>query len=326
MRRTGLLRAAMVVSAVWQLGCGQSTSKTPLELRAALALFAQFETVFSAQRALLSDADGYKGLTRIERSTLRSPFAFLQQALESLDKTASAAVFDSSEVVLVGAKDFMPPAKLGPVRSQSCYVIVLRDHSTFDIRKYTGDKPATSAGGSPVWNWSAVLGEFGEGDASRPSSLYIAQIGQSYVLVANSLPELQSLADRLASRGKDSPQADLRDWEAVSRHDVWAYRRYCHSGVVNPMAAGMADVTSTAEAIVFFVNSDTKSGVVRIISSDNTTAEKINAGETRSGAPWPPLTGSGTGVWETTIPFTGDEKSAFLIFDVVGLFGFATYL
>jgi hypothetical protein len=198
--------------------------------------------------------------------------------------------------VLVGAKDFLPPAKLGPVRSQSCYVIVLRDHSTFDIRKYTGDKPATSAGGSPAWNWSAVLGEFGEGDASRPSSLYIAQIGQSYVLVANSLPELQSLADRLASSGKDSPQVtDLRDWGAVSRHGVWAYRRYRHSGVVSPMAAGMADVTSTAEAIVFFVNSDTKSGVVRIISSDNTTAEKINAGETRSGAAWPPLTGAGRG-------------------------------
>ena len=157
--------------------------------------------------------------------------------------------------------------------------------------------------------------------------MYIAQIGQSYVLVANSLPELQSLADRLASSGKDSPQVtDLRDWAAVSRHDVWAYRRYRHSGVVSPMAAGMADVTSTAEAIVFFVNSDTKSGVVRIISSDNTTAEKINAGEKRTGAAWPPLTGSGAGVWETTIPFTGDEKSAFLIFDVVGLFGFATYL
>ena len=90
------------------------------------------------------------------------------------------------------------------------------------------------------------------------------------------------------------------------------------------MAAGMADVTSTAEAIVFFVNSDRKSGVVRIIASDDTTAEKINAAERRSGAAWPPLTRSGAGVWETTIVFSGDETSAFLVFDVVGLFGFAT--
>ena len=73
MRGIGLLRAAMIVSIVLQIGCGQSTSKTTLESDAALGLLAQFETVFSAQRALLSDSDGYKGLSRIELRTLRSP-------------------------------------------------------------------------------------------------------------------------------------------------------------------------------------------------------------------------------------------------------------
>jgi hypothetical protein len=120
--------------------------------------------------------------------------------------------------------------------------------------------------------------------------------------------------------------SEIREWKSVSQHEVWGYRRYRHTGIADPMAAGVADVTSSAEALIFLLNSDKKAGVLRLLASDDSTAEKMNAGMAKARVAWTPLKPSGAGAWETTIPFSGDEQSADRTFVVVGLFGFPVYL
>jgi hypothetical protein len=64
-------------------------------------------------------------------------------------------------------------------------------------------RPPASAPGPPVWTWSADLGEFGEGDP-RSSSLYATQMAESYILVSNSLEELETVSGQLTSVNDDA--------------------------------------------------------------------------------------------------------------------------
>src|SRR4029077_11143085 len=104
----------------------------------------------------------------------------------------------------------------------------------------------------------AKLSEFGEND-TKSSSIYATQVGQSYALVSNDLKDLQTLAARLSSHDGDSQSlTGVREWSSVSRHEVWGYRRYRQTGVVDQMAAGMTDVGAGAEALAFFLDSPKK--------------------------------------------------------------------
>ena len=317
-----LLLLACLLSA-----CDRSAGDMNHESRAAAVLFGEYETVFYSKPQLLSsNSDAYRRLSETKADHLRYPFAYLQGALDTLSSPASATVLASSEAVLVGAGGFRPPAGLGPVYSQRCYIVVLEKGSTFDLRKYFNYDPVASAAGAPVWNWEAQLGEFGE-NSRRVSSLYGSLLGHSYVLVSNDLKELQTVAERLTSSNIDSRDlSEVRQWDVVRQHELWGYRRYQHNRIIDRMAAGMGDMTPTAEALIFFVSSDKKGGVLRLLASDDTTASKINAGMRNRRYTWPPLKPSGVGAWETTIPFSGDETSSDLTFIVAGWFGFAVYL
>lgn len=154
----------------------------------------------------------------------------------------------------------------------------------------------------------------------------MAQVPHSYILVSNKLDELQTIAMRLISSQNTPTLADVRDWRLVSQHDYWSYRRYRHTGVVDRMAAGMSDVTPSAEALTFFVDPKQKTGVLRLLASDDSAAEKLNAAMTKARAALPPLKPSGTGAWESMVPFAGDQHTGERMFDVMGLFGFAIYL
>ena len=320
------MRIAAIAVALLTVGCGRNVAETIDQSRAASSLFEEFETVFYSKAELLSGFDAYRQLSKLEVTNLRFPFAYLQGALDSLDRPASADVLANSDAILVGAKDFLPPAGLGPVRSQRCYVAILKHRNSFVLAKYFRVPPVLSVAGMPIWSWSAKLGEFGEDD-QRSSSLYATQVGQSYVLIANDPKELQTIAQHLASTDVDAHRlTEIREWASVSHHDMWGYRRYRHAGIVDPMAAGMADVTPTAENLIFFLNPAQKSAVLRLLASDESTAEKINAEMVKTRITWSPFRPTGAGAWETTISFSGDENSADRTFVVIGLFGFPVYL
>jgi hypothetical protein len=293
------------------------------ELRAASALFDEFETVFYSKADLVSGSGAYKQLSKQDAGFLRLPFVNLLRGLDTLGGHASADIFKSDKAILVGTKNYRPPAGLGSVQSQFCYVVVLGRWTTFDLRKSISQTPVTSSAGEPVWGWSAPPAE----GHPKPYTFYTAQVAHSYVLVSNDLEELQTMAQRLTASDNDTRTlADIPDWKLVSQHDYWGYRRYRHSGVVNREAAGMSDVTPSAEALIFLVDMQTKVGVLRLLASDDSTQEKINAAMTKARAALPPLKPSSAGAWETIIPLAGDEKTGERMFDVMGLFGFGLYL
>ena len=288
------------------------------ERTAASVLFGRFETVFYSKADLLSGPTSKKAAV-----AARIPFAYLEAVLNSLGNNASASIFARAETVLVGARDFRPPLGLGGARSQSCYVVVLRDRSALDLRKYIRQAPAAFDNGTPVWNWLAKLGEFGEGDP-RPSSLYATQIKQTYVLVCNDFDELRQIADLLSSKDDDAKTlTGIQEWTSISRHDVWGYRRYLHAPVPDRDAVGPTDVTMGTGALALFFDAGDKSGVLQLFCSpaDESTASKMN-GAVRM----PRFRQLRVGVWESTIPLLDDGAVSEQLFDTMGLFGFAVYL
>lgn len=323
--RVGVLHILLVIVL---LGCArvQSADRTYQTLAAA-ALFEQFETVAYSSANLLSDSRDYYRLPTQVRSPLRLPFYFFLSSLDSLGGKAKTDVLGSADAVLVGAKDFRPPDGLGPVRSQRCYIVVLRRRSAFNLRKYFRQEPVSTTGGVPTWNWSVKLGEFGELDP-RPSSLYAAQIGNSYLLVSNNLKELQVMAGRLSSQNPDGRiLGEIRDWQIVSQHEVWGYRRYRHTEVVDKTAAGMAYVTPEAQALIFMFDREKNSFTLRLfcVPGEERTPANINATGLFGRLKW--FSG---GVWERTVPLVGDfvdpEETLERLSAVMGMLGFGFYV
>src|SRR5205807_2204009 len=149
----------------------------------------------------------------------------------------------------------------------------------FDLRKYFTSASSASVAGSPIWHWLAKLAEFGRDDP-RPSSLYATQFAKAYLLISNDLTELQTIARILGSSDHGlQGLTGLRDWESISQHPFWGYRKYRHVKNNNPVASGMSEVTPGAEALMFYVDFEKKVGVLRLISSvkDEGTPAKINA-------------------------------------------------
>ena len=316
------LRKLCILSAFLLTPFGQMHADPNSQSVVASSLFERFETVFHASREIVSSSGAYQGLSLLESSTLRYPFGFLLGALDSLGKQAGNEILENGEGVLVGAKDFRAPAGLGQVVSQLCYVVILKSGTSFEPRTYFNDAPADTAGDSQIWHWSAKLNEFGRDDP-RPSSLYAAKVAQSYFLVSNNLTELKEIASRLSTPNRPLPTlSKLREWESVRQHRLWGYRRYRHTGTVNPVAAGTQEVTSGAEALIFFVDFDKKLGVIRLISSlaDEGTAAKMNAK-----AVLPRFEPRASGIWETLTKFSGDEDSFERMVAVMYFFGFGVY-
>jgi hypothetical protein len=299
-------------------GMAESTN----EGRVASALAGKFETVFYTDARLLDGTGPFHGLSKQDSDALRVPFAHLLGGLDALGEQAAREIPSSAQAVLVGVKDFRAPSGLGSVRSRFCYVLTLKD--SIEIGKYFRQAPTATFGSASVWEWSANLGEYGEAD-QRPSLLYVAQLANSYVIVSNSLSDLEPLVKLLQT--SEAVAADslwAREWELVRRFPVWGYRRYRHFEVHDKLAAGTSEISSDAEALLFFADPEKKHCSIRLLSSspDDTTAAKIN--EKASLPPLKPIAGA-KGIWTTTIPLIGDEESYERMFVVMGLFGFAIY-
>lgn len=276
---------------------GDGASAETNQSHAAAVLFENFETVFHTTPALISDSRN-----DVAAQFVGQPFGYLRIGLEAVDKQLTAKVLAESEAVLVGTKDYHAPIGLGGVRSTRCYVIVLQRDSTFKLSRYFKKvEVGLAAGSSPVWNWSADLEEFGESDP-RPSGLFATQIAQSYVVVSNDLEELLKDSAHLASVDNDARVfVGIREWNDVSQHEFWGYRRYKHDKPPTAMDRlfGTDQITPQAEAAVLYVDLRKGSGVFRLLSSsaDDATASKMNATGRMT-----PLKPAGEKVWEAVFP------------------------
>jgi hypothetical protein len=214
----------------------------------------------------------------------------------------------------VGAKDFHPPqgpTGFGDVQSRFCYVIVFRAKSTFEISKVAGESTIVSVVEPATWKWSAN----GTEGHPEPHVFFATQIAHSYLLISDNLADLHAMDAKLSARDTPAVTA-IHDWYSISRHELWGYRRYRHTEE-SKEAAGTSQVTPEAQGLAFFVDPKKKIGVLRLFSPTANTAHKMN--ETRLLSPFKV---AGSGVWETVIPLTGDQKSSDQILVVMSWFGF----
>jgi hypothetical protein len=300
-------------------GCAKSAADSTEQQRAASTLFDKFETVFYAKADLLSSSGGYKRLSQQDANALRVPFANLLQALDPLGKHASAEILGKTDAALVGAKDFRapggPPPNLGGVQSRFCYVLVLGGRSAFEISNVASKSSVMSSAENAVWKWSAPPTE----GHAQPYTFYATQVAHSYLLISNSLDDVHAISAKLGSDTAPS-LSGFRDWETISQHEVWGYRRYRHDEQ-NKTAAGTSEVTPDAEALAFYADPKQKTGILRLFSRTAGTADKMNGTRMIS-----PFKSAGNGVWETTIPLTGDQKTSEQMFAAMSWFGFGVYV
>jgi hypothetical protein len=210
-------------------------------------------------------------------------------------------------------------------------VVLLGDASEFDLKRHFQTEPVAVLANGPVWKWAVHIDEFGPehigrmpAGKPRPSEIFATQVRREYILVSNNLKELQEIAKELASANQKLENLTrMHDWESISHHDVWAYRRYRYSGVTNKVAAGMEDVAPGTEAVACFLDSQTKTITVRLFI--DTAAGKHTVERMNSKNKFPPLMRSRKDLWETSILLSGDNKSNEATLVIVGLFGFLAY-
>jgi hypothetical protein len=282
----------------------------------------RFETIFYASTETLHTSVGSLREASNPTWDFGQPFRLLLDAFPKLNEHPPSGILASSFGVLVGARDFLSPSGFGPVRSLRCYVVFLRDKHSFQLKEYMKKSPVASAAGTSVWEWTAIVGEFGERER-RPSVFYGSQIGDSFLIVSNDLNELTTVTEGLIrphvneELSKSSPE-----WGPLLKSDVWAFRRYRHNAVPDPEAAALTEVASTAKTLSLTFDGQNRTAVVRLRCAPGD--EPFRKKHARDALP---LLRVGPGIWEARFTLTpkdpmADERTFF----VRALFGFGAAL
>lgn len=303
-----------------QFGCKAQPRQAKLLIFDALAR--QYETVFVADGALLSGAGAFSSVPKDSIGKLQGPFADLIGAVSNTDalKRLDMVAAGSAEVVAVGAKNFRPPAALGDVLSDFCYVLRMSPRFSGDLRRKGPGAQAATVNGSPVWAWKVRTGE-----PPQEIALYIAQPASGVVLMANDLKGLESTAEQILSARRGVGNLDaLPDSQQILSSPVFGYRKYRHdASASSKQASGAMKVSSAAEVLLLFANMSSRALSVRYISgsASDRTAEKISAA-----ARLPKFVPVAPTAWQTSVPLTGGEQIQEQLFTVMSLFGFGVYL
>ena len=188
-------------------------------------LLEQFDTVLYAKADLVSKP-GAGQLVKLDMSPLQRPFAYLWHAIGAFNPPVMEHLRNQIDHVYLGAKNFDAPAGFGMIRSDRCYVLLARTGSHFEPSRIRSvDAESTSETNSRRWRWRASLSEFGEDQADRTSTIVMAFVSSSLLVVCNSEIEMEILL-----RSLDQPMskqgAPLPHWLALEGHEIWGYRQY----------------------------------------------------------------------------------------------------
>ena len=287
---------------------------TANETAATSVLLEHFETVFHTVPSLLEDASPDEAI-----GFAREPFGYFVSGLDHRSHQLRSELLRNSESILLGTKDYLPPDGLGRVVSTRCYIAVLTDGSRISVSHYLGKPNQQTPSGLPVWNWTVDLGEFGD-RTTHLSSLYAAQIGNTYFVVSNNLDELQSASQEMGSSSEHAALPQIREWDSVKQHEFWGYRKLTSSESRPPATIfnGLKGIQPEAEALILYVDFEHKSGLLRVLSSnpDDQSAHNLST-------IWkmPPPKSIGRGKWDISFTLTGSGTFPESSFQVLWLFG-----
>lgn len=300
-----------------QFGCKARSKDTKLPIFNALVR--EYETVFVADAALLSGSGVFSTLPRNSLGKLQAPFAYLMEVVSGNDHL-QRHLLGSAEVVAVGAKNFRPPAALGAVLSDLCYVLTLSRGFSGDIRRYGIGSQVATVNGWPVWSWTVRTGE-----PTSEITFFIAQPVPTLILIANDLKSLRSTAEHiLSARPEGDALRALSDAREILSSPIFGYRRYRHDATgLSKQASGAMEVSLAAEALVLLANLRSHLISIRYLSasaSDRTVEKLSGAGRL------PKFIQTKPTMWQTAVPLLGSEQIQEQLFTAISLFGFGVYL
>jgi hypothetical protein len=296
-------------------------AQTSEETKAASVLSSHFESVFFAKTVVLSSVGPYKGMDERSIHTLRLPFAELFQGLKLAEPPNSESLVDPSEAIMVGAKNFLPPAGLGPVRSERCYIIVLKPDHVKSLGQYFSRSTIVEREGMQIWKWSARLGEFGEDDPKRSTTLYATQLGGVYALIANNIDDLLTTSKALKT-AEDSPSSPTIDRSSAIANEIWAFRKVDREVNRNMDASGLHGVSGNVAAITYFVDFEKADSVIRLLTLDSEHVSTPTIGIIAL----PDFHYRGDRLWQAEVPFSWEAAHDDSSLRILDRFGFGLYL
>jgi hypothetical protein len=313
-------RAAAGIVAFSSLCYMTGHAQTSQEIRAASALFEQYETVAYARADLSAGSDTNGPLHVDSVVNLKLPFEELIAAIHILGPTTAADLRNGYGSVLMGAKDFVPPKGIGAVRSRKCYIGVLEGRVQPNIEADFGNTSHELIGGRRVWTWSTRSSN----ETPSPTEYYAAQIANSYFVMTNNPQDFEQIVRAITS-GESSKSAPtgVFGWETFSTHKYWMSRLLRRDGVASPIAAGIKELSPDLAALVFIADVDQRRGSLMVLSSDRAMKTVPSVFLDSESNRLQPL---GSGIWQTTIPLTNDQAGFNTLFRVFYSFGFGAFL
>ncbi len=315
--RVALAPMALLLATVPTIAAGL----TPEESKAVAVLTTRFETVVFSSGRLASETVQPGAFGAVD--SVRFAAYEGRLLLDELRPDAGRSLAELSESLLVGAKDFRapsgPPPNLGAVRSTKCFVFTLRPGARYDL-----DARLVSAAQVPgmpgIRTWKARQHE-GE---PEPVSWFAAQAGTAYVVLANDLDELRATV-RILGGSESGGSPKLLDEPLLTDQSAWGHRRYRIAQTTSPTAAGTADLSPSAIALV--VVPDVKSNRVRVrlhgTPGDTALVAKLNS----SSSHLPAFRETESGVWESVAVLGASrDKDGETLLSVLYLLGFGVYL
>ncbi len=293
------MKSFFLLSAMLLLAVNTLVAESTKELAAATVMFENYETVFHSNPVLVS------GVGReVEVGFVSQSFGYLAVALGAVSTTFKSDILTSSDGVLLGTKDYRIPDGLGRVKATRCYIVILRNGSTFSISRYFKNTTLVKDSAGPIYEWSADLQEFGD-RRPLPSSLYAKQVGHEYILITNDLDEVRVISTQLINPEGNSVLAKLHEWNDLRRHAFWGYRKYRHGlgTAVDPTFAGTDGVSEDADALIVYIDSN-EMLVVRLFSPNSRDATAVKLSRLYKIVPFKTVR---PGVWETRFSLSNSQ-------------------
>jgi hypothetical protein len=275
----------------------QTTSSTA---RAASVLSSRFETiVYTDARFLLNfEADS----TREESlNALRLPYIQFSAGLRTLSATAETEITSHYTSVLVGSKDFRSPEGVGVVTSHQCYVAV-NDGPQVSVDRVFTPATSTSIDGTRAWTWTMPPYE----GYSATTTFYAAQVGSSYLVMANTREDFLAIAAALASApNRKLASVNILDWNNMNNHEYWAYRSIRRTGVLDPEAAALNHVNPELQAMSFYADISRRTSKLRVWSLD---VSQKGIPKVLPDSEYGQFTVESDGVWAAPLSLTQDRR------------------
>lgn len=279
------------------------------------ALLTRYETVFVADGSILFKTGRFANITPTVVAKLQMPFADLLDVLTQRKEIREGLV-NNAEFVAVGAKNFKGPARLGDVKSDHCFVIKLSSLSLLSPNTSGLEETGVASG---IWK---------VGMEKASTTYYMSMPSREYLLLSNNTKDLVALAEIFKSSAAGNSEAfdflsHLSSWKQMVESPYWGYRHYSSDSTIHSKQASRAlELGPAARSLSLFVNSSSDSARVefRLDSNANNISSILNdIGPNK-------FEQVKDGSWQTKIPFTADNETDEMIFNLISMFGFGIYL